>query len=414
APSGSKKPNGSSHRTPHWLQWRNHMANETNIVADKNMGCGVFHLYMDEFCDVRSPSPYNGIIGRPGVRKIQAVSSTAHEMLKFLVPRGILTLRSSKIIILECTMVSGPEARPSDIIQHEIIREMEETFQTSREINMKLNPKKCTFGIEEGMFLGYKVNTKGIMAAFKEMKKQIAEIPTLTAPIEKEELIIYLTATREVVSTVLMTKREAKQMPVYFVSSAMQGLEMYYTSLEKLVLALVHASKRLKRWFRSWSDTYKSERSIIHLRPEIQVNGSCMAKEPGMIQYLEKVKTLSSSFKKILNQAELKENSINEAKVLAVMEEDGDKWMIPIYKYLTEETLPAEKEKSRVVRRKSGRNNDASHAKDSGKLSPKWEGPYKVTEELGNEAYKLIDRSGKLLSRTWNIRNLKKCYAHEM
>ncbi|GJS69125.1 hypothetical protein Tco_0701966 [Tanacetum coccineum] len=32
------------------------------------------------FVVVRSPSPYNGIIGRPGVRKIQAVPSTAHGM----------------------------------------------------------------------------------------------------------------------------------------------------------------------------------------------------------------------------------------------------------------------------------------------------------------------------------------------
>ncbi|GKC04569.1 hypothetical protein Tco_0996179 [Tanacetum coccineum] len=30
------------------------------------------------FVVVRSPSPYNGIIGRPGVKKLQAVSSTAH------------------------------------------------------------------------------------------------------------------------------------------------------------------------------------------------------------------------------------------------------------------------------------------------------------------------------------------------
>ncbi|GJY54042.1 reverse transcriptase domain-containing protein [Tanacetum coccineum] len=29
------------------------------------------------------------------------------------------------------------------------------------------------------------------------------------------------------------------------------------------------------------------------------------------------------------------------------------------------------------------RNNDVSHAKDSGKLSPKWEGPYKITKALG-------------------------------
>ncbi|GKC51595.1 hypothetical protein Tco_1074340 [Tanacetum coccineum] len=70
-----------------------------------------------DFVVVRSPSPYNGITGRPRVRKIQAVPSTAHGMLKFLVSGGILTLRSNKIIPLECTMVSEPEARPSDIIQ---------------------------------------------------------------------------------------------------------------------------------------------------------------------------------------------------------------------------------------------------------------------------------------------------------
>ncbi|GKE25309.1 hypothetical protein Tco_1436821, partial [Tanacetum coccineum] len=34
-------------------------------------------------------------------------------MLKFPVPGGILTLQSSKIILLECSMVSGPEAQSS-------------------------------------------------------------------------------------------------------------------------------------------------------------------------------------------------------------------------------------------------------------------------------------------------------------
>nr|GEV82130.1 reverse transcriptase domain-containing protein [Tanacetum cinerariifolium] len=59
-------------------------------------------------------------------------------------------------------------------------------------------------------------------------------------------------------------------------------------------------------------------------------------------------------------------------------------------------------------------NNDASRAKDTGKLGPKWEEPYEVTEALGKGAYKLRDRDGKQLPRTWNIRNLKKCYIHKM
>ncbi|GJX94466.1 reverse transcriptase domain-containing protein [Tanacetum coccineum] len=58
--------------------------------------------------------------------------------------------------------------------------------------------------------------------------------------------------------------------------------------------------------------------------------------------------------------------------------------------------------------------NDASHAKDGGKLGPKWEGPYKVTESLGKGAYKLKDHKGNELPRTWNICNLKKCYIHEV
>nr|GEV90069.1 reverse transcriptase domain-containing protein [Tanacetum cinerariifolium] len=49
--------------------------------------------------------------------------------------------------------------------------------------------------------------------AFKKMKKSIAELPMLTSPKEKEELIIYIAATKEAFSTVLMTERDGKQMP---------------------------------------------------------------------------------------------------------------------------------------------------------------------------------------------------------
>ncbi|GJZ43775.1 reverse transcriptase domain-containing protein [Tanacetum coccineum] len=64
------------------------------------------------FMVVRSPSPYNGIIDRPSLRKIQAVPSTAHGMLKFLVEGGIVTIRSSTIILTECRMVAGAPNGP--------------------------------------------------------------------------------------------------------------------------------------------------------------------------------------------------------------------------------------------------------------------------------------------------------------
>ncbi|GJR72602.1 reverse transcriptase domain-containing protein [Tanacetum coccineum] len=60
------------------------------------------------------------------------------------------------------------------------------------------------------------------------------------------------------------------------------------------------------------------------------------------------------------------------------------------------------------------RSNEASRAEDTGKLGPKWEGPYEVTEALGKGSYRLKDRNGKELPRAWNVCNLKKCYIHKM
>nr|GEV45745.1 reverse transcriptase domain-containing protein [Tanacetum cinerariifolium] len=72
-----------------------------------------FCLGLDEFMVVRSQSPSNGIIGRHIVRKLQAVPSTAHGMLKIPVEGGVITLKSSKLVLLECAMVSGPAETPS-------------------------------------------------------------------------------------------------------------------------------------------------------------------------------------------------------------------------------------------------------------------------------------------------------------
>ncbi|GKB81254.1 hypothetical protein Tco_0948149 [Tanacetum coccineum] len=46
------------------------------------------------------------------------------------------------------------------------------------------------------------------------------------------------------------------------------------------------------------------------------------------------------------------------------------------------------------------RSNEASHARDEGKLGPKWEGPYEVKESLRKGAYKLKDRKGNEMPRT--------------
>ncbi|GKC50973.1 reverse transcriptase domain-containing protein [Tanacetum coccineum] len=69
------------------------------------------------FMVIRSPSQHNAIIGRPGIRKICVVPSTAHGMLKFPVEGGTVTLQSSRVIPMECAMISGPSIQPPAVNQ---------------------------------------------------------------------------------------------------------------------------------------------------------------------------------------------------------------------------------------------------------------------------------------------------------
>ncbi|GJY55909.1 hypothetical protein Tco_0455024 [Tanacetum coccineum] len=83
---------------------------EGPMVIEAEVGGHLVHcIYVDEGAssEILSHSPYNGIIGRPGVRRIKAIPSTAHRMLKFPVTGETVTLRSSRIVPLECAMISG-------------------------------------------------------------------------------------------------------------------------------------------------------------------------------------------------------------------------------------------------------------------------------------------------------------------
>ncbi|GKF25235.1 NYNRIN-like protein, partial [Tanacetum coccineum] len=185
---------------------------------------------------------------------------------------------------------------------------------------MKLNPKKCPFGVEEGPFLGHVITKHGIKAnplkvkvvtdleqprtlkdiqslngklaalnrflskgmerslaffkvlkgckdkksiqwitkadkALDKIKKLVQILPTLTAPRVGETLTMHLATVKESISVVLAIKRNEGWTPIYFVSSVLQGAELNYLALEKLILALVHAVRRLQRYFQAHTIT---------------------------------------------------------------------------------------------------------------------------------------------------------------
>ncbi|GJZ40414.1 reverse transcriptase domain-containing protein [Tanacetum coccineum] len=297
-----------------------------------------------------------------------------------------------------------------------------------------------------------------------QMKRLIAELPMLVAPMEKEELIVYLAAAKETAHPIIVitdqpiqhvlsrpkvagrlqkwsielgeyaihyrprvsvkgqiladfiVERPEEDSPDTLMAEEEElpepwilftdGSSCTYGSGAGLILTNLEGMKfTYALRIRSDATNNEAEYEALIARLKIaeqmgiknlqanvdsrlvanQVNGTYVAKETDMIQYLEKVKTLTSSFKafsikqvprsenkkadalsKIASTSfahlskqvlveELKEKSISAMEVLAVVEEEGDTWMTPIFKYLTDGTLPAEVKKARAVRRKSWR-----------------------------------------------------------
>ncbi|MFS7972588.1 putative integrase, catalytic core, ribonuclease H domain, ribonuclease H-like superfamily [Helianthus anomalus] len=81
------------------------------------------------------------------------------------------------------------------------------------------------------------------------MKTYICKLPTLATPVPGDPLLLYLSASKTTISAVMMVEREGKQIPIYFISRTLKGPEERYMPLEKLALALVFASRRLRRYF---------------------------------------------------------------------------------------------------------------------------------------------------------------------
>ena len=72
----------------------------------------------------------------------------------------------------------------------------------------------------------------------------------LTALVPGEDLFMYLSVSEHVVSAVLL-KDQGVQQPVYYVSKTLVDAKTRYLPLEKLVLALVHATRKLPHYFQA-------------------------------------------------------------------------------------------------------------------------------------------------------------------
>jgi hypothetical protein len=181
--------------------------------------------------------------------------------------------------------------------EYVLISDLKETFDNLDRYKLKLNLTKCSLSVSAGQLLGFLVSTRGIEAnlekiqailtmgkpsklhevqqlarrvaalsqffarlgekalpfyalmkksdkkfewieeadaAFLQLKKVLSTPPVLVAPKEREPLLLYIAATHQVVSMVLVVERSEEgkahglQRPVYFLSEVLSPSKQRY------------------------------------------------------------------------------------------------------------------------------------------------------------------------------------------
>ena len=91
--------------------------------------------------------------------------------------------------------------------------------------------------------------------AFKNLKQVLSTPPVLVAPRENEPLLLYIAATHQVVSTVLVVERNEEgkvhgvQRPVYYLSEVLSSSKQRYPHYQKLAYGVFMTARKLCHYF---------------------------------------------------------------------------------------------------------------------------------------------------------------------
>ncbi|RVW18283.1 Retrovirus-related Pol polyprotein from transposon 17.6 [Vitis vinifera] len=193
---------------------------------------------------------------------------------------------------------------------------LERFFERIRKFRLRLNPKKCTFGVTSGKLLGHIVSERGIEVdpdkikaildmpapktekeirgflgrlqyisrfiarltdicepifrllrknqptvwnddcqfAFEKIKEYLLSPPVLVPPTPGRPLLLYLSVSDMALGCMLAQIDDlGKERAIYYLSKRMLEYEMKYVMIERLCLALVWATRRLRHYMTEYS-----------------------------------------------------------------------------------------------------------------------------------------------------------------
>nr|GEV33696.1 reverse transcriptase domain-containing protein [Tanacetum cinerariifolium] len=188
-------------------------------------------------------------------------------------------------------------------VEEEMLADIKETLNGLRAINLKLNPKKCSFGVEEGIFSRHLItkiqSTISGSAQVKEIRVQ--------------ELTIFIDS--QLVANQVNGLFEARQTVI----------KQYIEKANELLANFLY-------------------HSIGHIKRDQNKKADALSKMASM--------TFSKLSKEVLVEV-IQDKSITQKEVANITQEKEDSWMIPIREYLQFDKLLDDPQKARKPRIKT-------------------------------------------------------------
>ncbi|XP_057444235.1 uncharacterized protein LOC130736417 [Lotus japonicus] len=225
--------------------------------------------------------------------------------------------------------------------------DLTEAFGRLRKHNMRLNPEKCSFGIQGRKFFGFMITSRGIEInpdkcktvqemkspssvkevqrltgriaalsrflphsgetsapffkclkknaafewsseceeAFKRLKEMLFAPPVLSKPTQGLPLHLYFSFSDHAISSVILQEVNREQKIVYFVSHTLQGAEIRYQKIEKAALPVLVTARRLRPHFQIFQVKIRTDLPLRQVLQKPDLSGRLVAWSVELSEY---------------------------------------------------------------------------------------------------------------------------------